>query len=175
MRATGPNGPFELVGMDRTRVRDALGCENYIFYDPIRFQTLPRRGAPAGPRAGRNPRPPRAAAARGGERWRSIDYGPGDGGRLAAGDEPAGRGSGQRHADDREGEVEDGHVTQVTEVVVGQSQEHDVGAGDAEDRAEECECPRSRGRQRAADARGGSGRGQSAEVTGALAADEADR
>jgi hypothetical protein len=47
MRATGPTGPFELVGMDRTRVRDALGCENYIFYDPIRFQTLAGGEPPA--------------------------------------------------------------------------------------------------------------------------------
>lgn len=38
MHAVGANGPFELVGMDRTRVRDGLVCENYIFYDPIEFQ-----------------------------------------------------------------------------------------------------------------------------------------
>jgi hypothetical protein len=36
---------------------------------------------------------------------------------LATRDEPAGRG-GQLHADDREGEEEERHVTQVAEVVV---------------------------------------------------------
>jgi hypothetical protein len=29
MQATGANGPFELVGMDRTRVRDGLVCEKF--------------------------------------------------------------------------------------------------------------------------------------------------
>ena len=47
-----------------------------------------------------------------------LDHRPRDGGRLAAGEEPSGRGGGQRHADDREGEVEDRHVTQIAEVVV---------------------------------------------------------
>jgi hypothetical protein len=32
MHATGANGPFELDGMDRTRVRGGLVCENYIFF-----------------------------------------------------------------------------------------------------------------------------------------------
>jgi ketosteroid isomerase-like protein len=40
MRATGANGPFELAGMDRTRVRDGLVCENYVFFDLARFQQL---------------------------------------------------------------------------------------------------------------------------------------
>ena len=40
-------------------------------------------------------------------RWASSDCGPGDGGRLAAGEEPAGRGGGERDADDGEDEVED--------------------------------------------------------------------
>jgi hypothetical protein len=40
MHATGANGPFELVGMDRTRVRDGLVRENYIFFDHVRFQAL---------------------------------------------------------------------------------------------------------------------------------------
>jgi hypothetical protein len=47
MHATGPNGPFELVGMDRTRVRDGFVCENYIFYDPIQFQSLAGGEPPA--------------------------------------------------------------------------------------------------------------------------------
>jgi hypothetical protein len=51
----------------------------------------------------------------------------------------AGRGSGQRHADDRKGEVEVGHVAQVAEVVVIRRREDDVGAGDAEERAEKGE------------------------------------
>jgi hypothetical protein len=40
MHATGANGPFELVGMDRTRVRNGLVCENYVFFDLARFQEL---------------------------------------------------------------------------------------------------------------------------------------
>jgi hypothetical protein len=40
MHATGANGPFELDGMDRTRVRDGLVCENYVFYDSARFESL---------------------------------------------------------------------------------------------------------------------------------------
>jgi ketosteroid isomerase-like protein len=40
MHATGANGPFELVGMDRTRVRDGLVCENYVFFDLAQFQEL---------------------------------------------------------------------------------------------------------------------------------------
>jgi hypothetical protein len=40
MRATGANGPFELAGMDRTRVRDGLVCENYVFFDLAQFQQL---------------------------------------------------------------------------------------------------------------------------------------
>jgi hypothetical protein len=38
MHATGSNGPFELVGMDRTRVRDGLICENYVFFDLAEFR-----------------------------------------------------------------------------------------------------------------------------------------
>jgi ketosteroid isomerase-like protein len=38
MHASGANGPFELVGMDRTRVRDGLVCENYVFFDLGKFQ-----------------------------------------------------------------------------------------------------------------------------------------
>jgi SnoaL-like domain len=40
MHATGANGPFEMNGMDRTRVRDGLVCENYIFFDSAEFQSL---------------------------------------------------------------------------------------------------------------------------------------
>jgi ketosteroid isomerase-like protein len=40
MHGTGSNGPFELVGMDRTRVRDGLVCENYVFFDLAQFQEL---------------------------------------------------------------------------------------------------------------------------------------
>jgi hypothetical protein len=47
MHATGANGPFELVGMDRTRVRDGLVSENYVFYDPIQFQTFVSGEAPS--------------------------------------------------------------------------------------------------------------------------------
>jgi hypothetical protein len=40
MHATGANGPFELVGMDRTRVRDGLACENYVLFDSRQFEEL---------------------------------------------------------------------------------------------------------------------------------------
>jgi ketosteroid isomerase-like protein len=40
MHATGANGPFELDGMDRTRVRDGLVCENYAFFDSAQFAQL---------------------------------------------------------------------------------------------------------------------------------------
>ena len=50
----------------------------------------------------------------------------------------------------------------------------EVGAGDAEERAEEGERTGGGGRQRAADAGGRSCRGQGAQVTGALAADQPD-
>jgi ketosteroid isomerase-like protein len=40
MHATGANGPFELDGMDRTRVRDGLVCENYVCFDPALFGQL---------------------------------------------------------------------------------------------------------------------------------------
>src|SRR5262249_27388522 len=40
MHATGANGPFKMNGMDRTRVRDRLVCENYVFFDSNEFQQL---------------------------------------------------------------------------------------------------------------------------------------
>ena len=40
MHATGANGPFELDGMDRTRVRGGLVCENYVLFDSAQFQEL---------------------------------------------------------------------------------------------------------------------------------------
>jgi hypothetical protein len=40
MHATGANGPFEMNGMDRTRVREGLVCENYVFFDSAEFQQL---------------------------------------------------------------------------------------------------------------------------------------
>jgi hypothetical protein len=40
MHATGADGPFELVGMDRTQVREGLVCENYIFFDLAQFERL---------------------------------------------------------------------------------------------------------------------------------------
>lgn len=40
MHATGKHGPFEMTGMDRTRIRDGLVCENYIFFDNTEFQAL---------------------------------------------------------------------------------------------------------------------------------------
>jgi hypothetical protein len=45
MHATGANGPFTMPGMDRTRLRDGLVCENYVFYDPTQFQSLAGGGS----------------------------------------------------------------------------------------------------------------------------------
>src|SRR5215216_7190012 len=84
----------------------------------------------------------------------SVDHGPCDGRRFTSGDEPAGCGGEERHSDDREREVEEGHVAQVPEVVVPQRHQDDVGARDGEDRAEESECTGGGGRQGAADTGG---------------------
>src|SRR5215217_2567092 len=40
MRATGKNGRFQMVGADRTRIRDGLVCENYVFFDSAEFAQL---------------------------------------------------------------------------------------------------------------------------------------
>jgi SnoaL-like domain len=40
MHASGANGLFEMNGMDRTRVRDGLVCENFSFFDSSEFQQL---------------------------------------------------------------------------------------------------------------------------------------
>jgi ketosteroid isomerase-like protein len=40
MHATGRNGRFAMDGMDRTRVRDGLVCENYVFFDTAQFDSL---------------------------------------------------------------------------------------------------------------------------------------
>ena len=53
--------------------------------------------------------------------------------------------------------------------------EDDVGAGDAEERAEEGESAGGGSRELAADGGGGAGRGQGAKVARALAADQSDR
>jgi hypothetical protein len=34
-RATGPDGPFEIRGLDRVRTRDGIVVENVIRYDPL--------------------------------------------------------------------------------------------------------------------------------------------
>jgi hypothetical protein len=47
MHGTGANGPFQLVGMDRTRVRDGLVSENYIFFDHVLFGALIGNGGQA--------------------------------------------------------------------------------------------------------------------------------
>jgi ketosteroid isomerase-like protein len=51
MHATGANGPFELVGMDRTRVRGGRVCENYVFFDLAQFQELVGAEATSGDRS----------------------------------------------------------------------------------------------------------------------------
>jgi hypothetical protein len=40
MHATCANGPFELDGMDHTRVRDGLVCENSVFFDSAQFREV---------------------------------------------------------------------------------------------------------------------------------------
>ena len=81
-----------------------------------------------------------------------LDYLPGNGRRLAPGKEPPGRGRGQRHADDRQGEVDDRHVTQVAQVVVVQGREHDGTGEDAQERAEQRQRAGGGRRDRAPDA-----------------------
>jgi SnoaL-like protein len=44
MHATGKNGPFELTGIDRVRVRDGRVCENVIVFDTAAFEA--RAGIP---------------------------------------------------------------------------------------------------------------------------------
>src|SRR4029453_7716539 len=61
-------------------------------------------------------------------RPRSLDDGPRDRRRLAPPEEPAGSGGGQRHADYREGEVEEGHIAQIVELVVVHRSHGDVGS-----------------------------------------------
>jgi hypothetical protein len=39
MHATGRNGQFSMVGMDRTRTRGGLVCENYVFFDNLTFRS----------------------------------------------------------------------------------------------------------------------------------------
>ncbi len=38
MHATGPNGPFQMTGVDRVRTRGGLVCENVIVFDSAEFQ-----------------------------------------------------------------------------------------------------------------------------------------
>jgi hypothetical protein len=37
MHATGPNGPFQMTGVDRVRTRDGVVCENVIIFDSAEF------------------------------------------------------------------------------------------------------------------------------------------
>jgi hypothetical protein len=37
MHATGPNGPFEMTGIDRARTRNGSVCENVIVFDSAEF------------------------------------------------------------------------------------------------------------------------------------------
>src|SRR5688572_25328589 len=104
-------------------------------------------------------------------RW-SLDGGPGDGGRLAAGEQPTGRDGRPRYAHDHEDEVQHGYPTEIAEVVEVRRSEGEIGAGDAEERAQEGERAGGGGGQRPADPACGSGRGQRAKVAGRLAADE---
>src|SRR5829696_10493292 len=106
-------------------------------------------------------------------RW-LLDCGSGDGGRLAAGEQPAGRDGRPWNAHDYESEIEHRDPAEIAEVVEVGRDDNDVGAGDAEQRAEEGESAGGGGRQRAADPARGSGRGQGAEVAGGLAADQPD-
>jgi hypothetical protein len=39
-RGTGGGRPFELSGVDRLRLRDGLVRENWVYYDPVRFESL---------------------------------------------------------------------------------------------------------------------------------------
>ena len=95
-------------------------------------------------------------------------------GGLAPGEQPAGRGGRERDAHDHQDEGEHRDPTEIAEVVEVGRREREVGAGDAEERAEEGERAGGGGRQRAADPARRPGRGQGAKITGALAADQPD-
>ena len=75
---------------------------------------------------------------------------------------------------DHEDEVEHRDPTEIAEVVEVGRRDNDIGAGDAEERAQEGEPAGGGGGQRSADPARGSGRGQGAEVAGGLAADQPD-
>jgi hypothetical protein len=62
---------------------------------------------------------------------RSLDDGPRDGGRLAAGEEPAGGDRYQRHAEDDEDEGEHGDPTEIAEIVVVGRCEREIVCRDA--------------------------------------------
>jgi hypothetical protein len=38
MHATGPNGPFQMTGIDRIRTRNGAVCENVIVFDSAEFR-----------------------------------------------------------------------------------------------------------------------------------------
>lgn len=46
MRATGTNGPFELTGIDRVRLREGLVAENIIRFDSAEFRALAGHAVP---------------------------------------------------------------------------------------------------------------------------------
>src|SRR5690242_9474311 len=79
----------------------------------------------------------------------SFEHAAGDGWWLAAGEEPAGQGSGGGNAEDGDGEVEDGRVAENARVAAVSGGQCEVGAGRADQRAEQGE-------------RTGGGRGESA-------------
>src|SRR5215207_1866005 len=95
-----------------------------------------------------------------------LDGAASDGGWLAAGEQPAGRDGRPWNAHDYEDEIEHRYPTEIGEVVEVRRDDNDVGAGDAEERAQEGEPAGGGGGQGAADAAGGSGRGQGAEGAG---------
>jgi hypothetical protein len=45
-RGTGGGRPFELSGVDRLRLRDGLVRENWVYYDPVRFESLVQGASP---------------------------------------------------------------------------------------------------------------------------------
>ena len=104
----------------------------------------------------------------------SLDGGPGDRRWLASGEQPAGRGGRQGDAHDHEDEIEHRDPTEIAKVVEVGRHDNEIGAGHAEERAEEGEPAGGDGGQRAADPARGSGRAQGAEIAGGLAADQPD-
>src|SRR6202034_4598206 len=96
-----------------------------------------RRGRRAGPpsRPASRARSPRAAT----EVSESAEWLPGDGWWPAPGEDPAGQGGAGGDADNGEGEVENWHLAQHTDVAAVPGGQRQVGGARSEQRTQQCQ------------------------------------